>query len=186
MKFFKYHENVEGNHEQMNYPDSIGGIIDVFKSLPGIELVTYYSGEGCSKISFFFRVTRPEGLFFITRCTDNRYWKYGYLWSIELSCGDEFRDNVLPTIYELHSGPVVGELAYEMCSDLIDNCLKHLNDDAFLNAYNLDINEIEHEEEPDISIEEYLGIPTETTMMANVPVFQAEFGEPEIIDDLPF
>ena len=68
-----------------------------------------------------------------------RYWKYGYLWKIELSVGDTMRDGILPTTYLLHSGPIVGEDAYMQAESLIENMNHHLNHVNFLNGYGFSI-----------------------------------------------
>ena len=114
-------------------------LCNAMNSLPGIETDESCCGHGSSKFSIFFKVKGTDkGLFFLTRCVDRRYWKYGYLWKIELSVGDRFKDNYLPIFYELHSGPIVGEDSYNQANSLVDNLNHHLNHEAFLKEYKIE------------------------------------------------
>lgn len=117
-------------------------LCNAMNSLPGIVTMESCCGHSSSPYQIFFRVTdSKQGLFFLTRCTDHRYWKYGYLWKIELIVGDSlYEDGELPITYLLTSEPIVGDDAYAQAQDLLDNMIHHLNHDNFMNYYNLDLN----------------------------------------------
>lgn len=112
--------------------------------LPGIKTTESCCGHGSRPFSIFFQVDPREerGLFFLTRCADRRYWKYGYLWQITLSVGDAMASHkgrkILPIAYELHSGPIVGFDAYAQAQSLVENIDTHWEDRAFREAFNLD------------------------------------------------
>ena len=119
-------------------------LCDAINSLPGIKTIESCCGHSCGPFNIFIEVDPkdPRGIFFLTRCVDHRYWKYGYLWKIELTIGDDFtKDGNLPTTYLLNSGPIVGEDAYDQAMLLIDNMNHHLNIEAFMTGFKLDIND---------------------------------------------
>lgn len=120
------------------YNDRLDNII---ASLPGIFNVTSNldNKKNIDPIRIFFDVSSNNntGLFFLTRCCDRRYWRYGHLWKIELSVGDMFNDNNLPITYMLHSGNVVEEEAASQATNLIANMNWHLNHTTFITGFKL-------------------------------------------------
>ena len=113
-------------------------LCNAMNSLPGIETDSSCCGHGTDPFEIYFKVTdSTEGLFFLTRCIDKRYWTYN--WSIKLSVGDRFDGKHLPICYILSSNIIVGELAYKQAESLIDNMNLHLNHKAFMKGYNLSI-----------------------------------------------
>lgn len=116
-------------------------LCNAMNSLPGIVTMESCCGHSSSPYHIFFRVTNSkEGLFFLTRCVDHRYWKYGYLWKIHLLVGDSVHeDGELPITYLLTSDPIVGEDAYLQAKDLLDNMIYHLNHRNFIKLYNLNL-----------------------------------------------
>lgn len=140
-KFKKHNYNFENSMD----PEVID-LCDAINSLPGLETIESCCGHGASPFSIWFRVKdSKEGLFFLTRCIDRRYWENGYLWGIELYVGDMFKDNHLPITYHLHSGPIVGDLAYKQAESLIENMNHHLNHEGFLKGFKLDLSKFEIE-----------------------------------------
>jgi hypothetical protein len=121
-------------------------LCNAMNALPGIETTESCCGHGGlgSPFRIWFKVKKDEqdGLFFLTRCVDRRYWKYGYLWKIELCVGDMF-DGTLPISYILSSGPIVGEDAYMQAESLVENLNYHLNHKNFMKLYELDINKFD-------------------------------------------
>ena len=114
-------------------------LCNAMNSLIGIETFESCCGHSCAPFRIWFKVTDPIGLFFLTRCVNHRYWKYGYLWKIELTVGDiMLKDGLRPTHYVLNSGPIVGEDAFEQAKDLIKNMEHHLNHKAFMEGYKLE------------------------------------------------
>jgi hypothetical protein len=118
-------------------------LCNAMNALPGIKTTDSCCGHSSSSFMVFFRVTSDKGLFFLTRCVDRRYWKYGYLWKIELSVGDRYIDGILPITYLLTSSPIVGEDAYEQAKSLIGNMNHHLNYVNFLKGYGLNIKDFD-------------------------------------------
>lgn len=118
-------------------------LCNALNSLPGITTFESCCGHSSQPFSIWFNVNSSityDGLFFITRCIDSRYWKYGYLWSIKLVVGDVFKNNILPIHYVLSSNPIVGEDAYTQAKDLIKNMNQHLNHKAFIKGFNINLN----------------------------------------------
>jgi hypothetical protein len=75
-----------------------------------------------------------KGLFFLTRCIDKRYFRWGNSWSIKLSVGDEFKDKKLPINFELST---TVESYEKSIVDLIDNINYHFHNEVFMDFYNL-------------------------------------------------
>lgn len=82
---------------------------------------------------------------FLVRCIDKRYWKYGGNWNIELSVGDQYKDNYRPICYMLHSGNFKGEEALKQMNSLIENMVYHLNHKNFMKGYDLDVKDFKTE-----------------------------------------
>jgi hypothetical protein len=129
-------------------------LCNAMNALPGIETLESCCGHSAGPFMIFFRIKdTQEGLFFLTRCVDRRYWKYGYLWKIELSVGDMmhddldlvFKDYALPITFLLHSGPIVGEDAYAQAKDLVENMNHHINLSGFMDGFGLDVNHFDVE-----------------------------------------
>ena len=82
-----------------------------------------------------------EGLFFLTRCIDKRYWEYGHLWRIELTCSDQIHPNGdRPITYNIFR-PIVEETEEEIDKEiksLIDSMHYHFHHDVFMSGYNMD------------------------------------------------
>jgi len=115
-------------------------LCNTMNSLPGIETSESCCGHGKTPFHIWFKVkATSEGLFFLTRCVDRRYWEYGHIWGIELSVGDDYKNNYLPVIYLLHSGDVVGKESYKQARSLVDNMNLHINHPAFLEYYELEL-----------------------------------------------
>ncbi len=113
-------------------------LCNIMNELSGIETVDSCCGHGKDSFQIFFKVkNKMEGLFILTRSVDRRYWKYGYLWKIELSCGDYWDGETLPISYCLHSGNITGEKAYNQANDLIENIKYHLQHENFIKEYKL-------------------------------------------------
>jgi len=114
-------------------------ICDMINSLPGLKTFESCCGHGKESFCIYFHVyseITDKGLFILTRCVDNRYWKYGGDWKIELYIGDSlFENKYLPIGYILHSGNVIGEKAYRQANDLIENIKYHLNHEGFIELF---------------------------------------------------
>lgn len=71
-------------------------LCDAMNALPGIETSGSCCGQGRISFSIYFEARSGQGLFFLVRCVDSRYWKYGQFWNTELSVGDQYEDGYLP------------------------------------------------------------------------------------------
>ena len=119
-------------------------LCDALNALPSIETFESCCGHGADPFCIWFKVTdSKEGLFFLTRCVDNRYWEYGYLWKLDLRVGDMFKNNHLPIHYLLSSGNIVGDHAYKQAESLVENMDHHINHEGFMDDYKLNINNFE-------------------------------------------
>jgi len=68
-------------------------LCNALNALPGISTTESCCGHGKEKFSIFFQTygrSQKEGLFFLARCIDRRYWKYGHLWDATLVVGDTY------------------------------------------------------------------------------------------------
>ena len=120
-------------------------------SLPGIEL----TGSNLTKtfdeiksswngllLFFYCSEKDAEGLFFLTRCIDRRYWEFGDLWRIELSCGDVTHPNgdrpITYNIFRKIQKQETEEQIDKEVKSLIDNMHYHFHHDNFMSGYNMD------------------------------------------------
>lgn len=122
-------------------------LCNAINSLPGLRTTESCCGHSTGPFEIYFEVdgaASMEGLFFLTRAADRRYWKYGYLWEIKLSVGDTPHGHVLPTCFTLSSGPIMGEDAFAQADDLLDNMIYLLNHKEFISGFGLDLSKINH------------------------------------------
>ena len=113
-------------------------LCNAMNSLPGIETFESCCGHGDHPARIFFTVENTKtGLFFLARCTDNRYWEHGHQWSIIVSVADCYENSNLPVYYLLES-TIKGNSVYEQMESLVENLNEHLNHTAFLDLYELD------------------------------------------------
>ncbi len=120
-------------------------------SLPGIELTgsnltkpfdEIKSGWNGLLLFFYSSEKDAEGLFFLTRCIDRRYWEFGDLWRIELSCGDVTHPNgdrpITYNIFRKIQKQETEEQIDKEVKSLIDNMHYHFHHDNFMSGYNMD------------------------------------------------
>ena len=121
-------------------------LIETIKSVPGIEISGHNlidsSKHNGLYIFFHSNEKDPEGLFFITRSIDMRYWEYGHTWRIELTVADSPHENGdRPLTYQIYRPLIEEETLSEIdleIQSLINNMNYHYNHDAFMKAYNMD------------------------------------------------
>lgn len=127
-------------------PEAVA-LCDAMNCLPGVWTASSCCGHGREPFRVFFDIDprddpRLEGLFFLVRCTERRYWKYGHLWNISLGVGDIVRnDGSLPMSFMLQSTDK-GEEAYAQAQSLVENMRYHLNHEAFCKI--IDVDKIDH------------------------------------------
>ena len=121
-------------------------LIETIKSVPGIEISGHNlidsSKHNGLYIFFHSNEKDPEGLFFITRSIDMRYWEYGHTWRIELTVADSPHENGdRPLTYQIYRPLIEQETLTEIdleIQSLIDNMNYHYNHEEFMKAYNMD------------------------------------------------
>ena len=131
-------------------------LIEIINRLPGIEVVCISDPDDnkqpikCTSsnihrggFTIFFHVDEgeQEGLFFLTRCVDGRYFQYGLNWRIQLSVGDVLhRNGDRPITYELKRIPLQDDTEEDLqdeCKALVDNMSYHFNHVGFVELYNM-------------------------------------------------
>lgn len=131
----------ELNKESLMYPNNLLKTINALPGIIDISSTPLYD-KGWSSFIIFFEVDINDntGLFFLTRCLDRRYFKYGDLWDIKLEVGDSMRNTQLPIIYHIERKKEKNEHIENEIHELIENMNWHLNSKPFMEGYNLDIN----------------------------------------------
>lgn len=108
-------------------------------ALPGIEVhhAFHHAGQRPT-ILFDVNDKNNKGLFFLTRCIDRRYFRWGNFWDIKLSVGDQYINQKLPIIYELSTTSSEYEKSID---ELTNNINYHFHHENFMNMYELDKND---------------------------------------------
>lgn len=111
--------------------NNLSNTFDKIKSNWGGLCLFFYSDEGDT-----------EGLFFLIRSMDVRYWEYGHLWRVEITCGDQIHTNGdRPLTYNIYRPFIETETEEEIDKEiksLIDNIHYHFHHDNFMSGYNMD------------------------------------------------
>lgn len=114
-------------------------LLNTMNSLDGITVSSYrtlkYLDDQKLFIAFYVMKSN-KGLFFLTRCVDNRYWEHGDDWSINLSVGDNMINDHLPISYCLESIRQGDEL-FEQINSLLENFDYHKKNVNFVKLYGL-------------------------------------------------
>ena len=133
-------------------------LIMAFQALPGVHFTGTNLGvlsydvdrpfdeikKGWNGVLIFLHIEEctQEGLFFLTRCMDRRYWEHGNKWRIELEVGDnEHLNGDRPINYNLFRPFQEGDneqIIIDECISLFDNMMYHFNHDNFMSHYNMD------------------------------------------------
>ena len=113
-------------------------LCNTLNAVKGIITNSSCCGHGKHPFDIYFKATSFKGLFFVTRCIDRRYFKHE--WDCRLSVGDRIEDGILPTFFIL-SSKSIGEKAYKEANDLIDNMNHHLNHEAFMKGFGLELDD---------------------------------------------
>jgi len=126
-----------------NMDSEVIKLCNALNNLPGIITTESCCGHGTQPFKVWFRVDGRvdhllQGLFFLTRCIDRRYWKYGDQWSLSLSVGDTTKNGILPTEYLLKS-TATGNEAYGQVHSLLLNMKYHLNHDIFQKMFDINL-----------------------------------------------
>ena len=127
------------------------------EALPGVHVQSTTLDKPFSKMKsgwngllIFLHIEEctQEGLFFLTRCLDRRYWEHGNKWRIELEVGDvEYPNGDRPITYmifrPLQDGDTEKDIIDE-CKSLIHNMNDHFNHDGFMNHSGFNMNKEEY------------------------------------------
>lgn len=153
--------NLKLDKKSIDYSVMDPEVVDLCKvinALPGVITSESCCGHGETPYRIWFKVDGSplsrlnensclQGLFFITRCTDRRYWEFGDQWTITLSVGDMYDARGLyPTMFLLES-KAVGDEAYTQVKSLIKNMEVHLNHKNFKKGFAIDIGDFKVKEE---------------------------------------
>lgn len=156
VRFNMTHAKKEIDYTKMD-PEVVA-LCKAINSLPGVITDGETSGKGTETFKIWFKVDASpiswvnenscmQGLFFLTRCIDKRYFKFGDKVSISLSVSDTYKSRGLyPTMYMLEID-AVGEEAYSIANSLHNNMIYHLNHKNFKSGFDIDLSNfkvIEH------------------------------------------
>jgi hypothetical protein len=121
-------------------------LLMAFQALPGIHFIGTNLDKpksGWNGVLIFLHIEEctQEGLFFLTRCMDRRYWEHGNKWRIELEVGDvEHLNGDRPINYNLFRALQEGDneqIIIDECKSLFDNMMDHFNHDNFMTHFNM-------------------------------------------------
>ena len=146
-------ENVSRYKLKKEYKD----LLMTIEALPGVHVTSTILDktfknikEKWNGILIFLHIEEctQEGLFFLTRCTDRRYWEHGNKWRIELEVGDvEYRNGDRPITYMIFRPFQDGDteqILLDECKSLIHNMNEHFNHDGFMNHSGFNMNKEEY------------------------------------------
>jgi hypothetical protein len=125
-------------------------LLMAFGALPGVHVTSTTLDEpfdrikeGWNGLLIFLHIEEctQEGLFFLTRCMDRRYWEHGNKWRIELEVGDvEHLNGDRPIFYQIFRPLQEGDneqIIIDECKSLFDNMMYHFNHDNFMTHFNM-------------------------------------------------
>ncbi len=119
------------------------------QALPGVHVQSYNINTFDLNVPIYIFLhieeCTQEGLFFLTRSVDDRYWEYGQRWEIRLSVGDSFyRNGDRPLSYYLMRNPIGGDTFESVTKEiqsLIENLNSHYYNQTFMEYYNMNHDE---------------------------------------------
>lgn len=112
------------------------------EALPGVTtsgLGIYHTSPDKYKMILFFSAREDSGLFFLSRCTSNRYGGPDAV-NIKVDVSDIAEDGKLPITFHLESDYKSLTELEEIAKSLIINMHEHLNLFNFITGYDLDLN----------------------------------------------
>jgi hypothetical protein len=119
------------------------------QALPGVHVQSYNINTFNLDVPIYIFLhteeCTQEGLFFLTRSVDDRYWEYGQRWEIKLSVGDSIYPNGdRPLSYYLMRKPISGDTFESVTKEiesLIENLNSHYYNQKFMAYYNMNPDE---------------------------------------------
>lgn len=121
-------------------------LLTTIQALPGINVHSYNFASSNSKNQSFINMIflhveekNQEGLFFLSRCCDIRYWTHGDKWRLVVEVGDSlYLNGDRPIVYILSRKHISDEVFAEECTSLVENLNYHFNQDIFIKYYKID------------------------------------------------
>jgi hypothetical protein len=110
-------------------------------ALPDIKVADI--GIYDNKIILFLNITmdkttKEQGLFFLIRCLDRRYFRYEI--ELKVTCMDlKWENGNLPIVYELHIENEKYATIKEKVDAFIKNMNEHINHKNFIDSYDIDL-----------------------------------------------
>jgi len=113
-------------------------ICDVLNAIPNIKTVESYYGHDDKYFRIYINTenNNSDGIFFLARSIDDRYFKYGKLCNLKVYITNI--NNNVNYILEIKTTDV--SLKKSIVDSIIKNLNYHLNNENFMNDFNLDIN----------------------------------------------
>jgi hypothetical protein len=129
-------------------------LLMAIQALPGVHVQSTTLDKSFNKMKsgwygllIFLHIEEctQEGLFFLVRSINRRYWEHGNKWRIELDCGDvEYINGDRPISYSIFRPFQDGDTEQTIldeCKSLLDSMNNHFNIDSFMKGFNMDKNE---------------------------------------------
>ena len=119
------------------------------QALPGVHVQSYNINTFDLNVPIYIFLhieeCTQEGLFFLARSVDERYWEYGQRWEIKLSVADSIYPNGdRPLSYYLMREPIDGDTFESVTKEiqsLIENLNSHYYHDGFIKYYSMNPDE---------------------------------------------
>ena len=125
-------------------------LLMAIQALPGVHIISSIldkpfdrikSGWNGALIFLHIEEFTQEGLFFLVRCIDKRYWEHGHKWRIELSVSDsEHLNGDRPILYHIFRPFQEGDCEQDIideCKSLNDNMMYHFNHESFMKEFKM-------------------------------------------------
>jgi len=132
-------------------------LLMTIEALPGVHVQSTTLDKtfdkmksGWNGILIFLHIeeSTQEGLFFLVRSIDRRYWEHGNKWRIELEVGDvEYPNGDRPITYMIFRSLQDGDTEQTIldeCKSLVNNMNDHFNHDGFMNHSGFSMNKEEY------------------------------------------
>lgn len=132
---------LSGNFKSNSIVNTYDILCSTINALPDIKVadISIYD----NKIILFLNIkmdntTKEQGLFFLVRCIDRRYFRYDT--ELKVTCMDlKWENGNLPIVYELHIEKERYATIQEKVDALIKNMNEHINHRNFIDSYDIDL-----------------------------------------------
>lgn len=116
------------------------------EALPGVHVISATfdkMNKHLKGLLIFLHIEegKQEGLFFLTRSIDRRYWEFGNKWQIQMEVGDTLYENgdrpITYFIWRAFEDSDTEQTILDECKSLTDNMNHHFNHDGFMKSFNM-------------------------------------------------